>query len=254
MLGLGNNIARSSFVSVSGQWSIGFDGADDAVLAPDGDAVIGTGGSYENITIATWFRTHTSSTEQQLISFRKTNTTSTNLGILLNKNDSDFPAVGNIGILTYNGSSHLRITYDASTDDNRWIHFAAVVTTNNVKLYIDGSEVVDASATPSFDNQFNDEPITIGARFAGDSSFAGEIADLALYDAALTSGNISTIYNSRAFYDHASGVGSSDLQAWYRMGDGTEAGAGSTLYDMSSNSHNATLYSGAYFNFFSSAM
>jgi hypothetical protein len=49
--------------------------------------------------------------------------------------------------------------------------------------------------------------------------------------------DIVAIYNSGVPAD----ISSLNPVGWWRMGDGTEAGSGTTVYDMSSNSNNGTL-------------
>ena len=57
----------------------------------------------------------------------------------------------------------------------------------------------------------------------------------------MSSSQIKTLYNGREPYNHKEGVASSSLIGWWRMGDGTEWGAGTTIYDMSANSNNGTM-------------
>ena len=62
------------------------------------------------------------------------------------------------------------------------------------------------------------------------------VDEFATWDTALTASNITTLYNS--------GNGPADISslspiAWYRMGDGTEAGSGTSLYDMSGNNQSS---------------
>ena len=67
------------------------------------------------------------------------------------------------------------------------------------------------------------------------------MSDLAMYDTVLTAGQITTIYNGRAPYNHKTGVASANLFGWWRMGDGVENATGTTIYDASTNSNNGTM-------------
>ena len=46
-------------------------------------------------------------------------------------------------------------------------------------------------------------------------------------------------------FNHTNWEKSGDLTLWWKMGDGTERGSGSTIYDMSTNSYNGTVRVGA---------
>ena len=68
----------------------------------------------------------------------------------------------------------------------------------------------------------------------------GLFDEVGLWNSALTSTQISEIYNSGVPIS----LSSYSPDGWWRMGDGTEGGSGTTIYDMSSNSNNGTLTNG----------
>lgn len=71
------------------------------------------------------------------------------------------------------------------------------------------------------------------------------VDEVTFWDSSLSSGDVTTLYNSGAPGDP---LPLSPL-VWYRMGDGTEAGSGTDIYDMSGNSSaNAKLFNGASFS------
>ena len=68
----------------------------------------------------------------------------------------------------------------------------------------------------------------------------GKLNDLAIYNAELTQAQAISLYNGREPYNHKEGPMSKNLIHWWRFGDGTENGSGTTMYDMA-GSLNATL-------------
>jgi len=64
--------------------------------------------------------------------------------------------------------------------------------------------------------------------------------EFSVFDSALSSSDITAIYNSGTPTD----LTSLSPVGWWRMGDGTESASGTTIYDMSANSNNGTLENG----------
>ena len=123
---------------------------------------------------------------------------------------------------------------------NTWYHVAATVTSGSTKLYINGS--LDTSGSNVL-NSFTYSKTHIGELYYSQTTaarhFAGNIDELALFNSVLTGSEITALYNSGDPFDLNSDNGnytsSANLKAWWRMGDGTEAGSGTTIYDMSTN-------------------
>ena len=67
------------------------------------------------------------------------------------------------------------------------------------------------------------------------------IAEVAIYSDFHNTTDTPTIYNSGQPFNHKSHT---NLWAWYRMGNGTEQGQGTKIYDMSGNGHHATMAGG----------
>jgi hypothetical protein len=57
------------------------------------------------------------------------------------------------------------------------------------------------------------------ANYSG-SEFVGSISEVTIYNKALSESEVKTIYNGREPYNHKEGIASSNLQGWWRMGDG----------------------------------
>ncbi len=127
---------------------------------------------------------------------------------------------------------------------NTWYHVAATVTTGSTKLYINGS--LDTTGSNTL-NSFTYGKTHIGELYYSTTNtarhFGGNIDEVALFNSVLSATEINQLYNNGDPFDLNSDGGnyssSANLKAWWRMGDGTEAGSGSTIYDMSTNDSNA---------------
>ena len=207
------------------EYSLDFDGSNDYV--DTGHAIISGTGDY---TFIAWI---------------KKTTTGTTRNIAGNYGDGGLQGI-QFGI----SSSEKFYTYTDETDPdqvngtsniplNVWTHVASTRSSNSVVLYING--VSDATGT--LDNDIGaDRNFCIGADPpTGAEFYTGKISDVAVYNTALSSSQIKTLYNGREPYNHKEGVASSSLIGWWRMGDGTEGGTGTTIYDMSANSNNGTM-------------
>jgi len=147
------------------------------------------------------------------------------------------------------GSYQSSVTSSTSLSLNTWYHVAATVTSGETKLYIDGS--LDTTGSNTL-NSFTYGKTHVGELYYSQATagrhFAGNIDELALFNSVLSASEITQVYHSRDVlnlnFDYGNYTSSSNLKAWWRMGDGTEGGSGTTIYDMSdsdSNSDNLTL-------------
>ena len=127
-------------------------------------------------------------------------------------------------------------------NNNQWHHFVAVFENNTSRiLYVNG--VSRSTNTTDVDFIAATDSFVIGANNDNNSiskEFEGKISEVALYSSALSASQVKTIYNGREPYNHKEGIASGSLEAWWRMGDGTENASGTTIYDMSVNSNNGT--------------
>ena len=151
----------------------------------------------------------------------------------------------------HSGNEVNRIRSTSTINDGDWHHVAVTSNGSSWALYIDGSPASSTVPTGSNTGQwvgdiYNTNPAfvafsDIGASrrnptIGGSGYFQGNIDEVAIWDSALSSSQISTI--------HSSGPGNLlplNPKAWWRMGDGVEANSGTTVYDMSSFSNNMTI-------------
>ena len=109
----------------------------------------------------------------------------------------------------------------------RWYHFVVVCNADDTHLMYQ-----DGVALTMSDNEMTTD-VSIDA-IGGSSAnvFNGNISDVAIYNTALSASQVKTLYNGREPFDHKSGSLSKNLIHWWRMGDGLENAAGTTVYDL----------------------
>jgi hypothetical protein len=217
-LGLGLSLTKSNVVQgFLNTFSLNFDGTNDYVAIGASNAVIiGT-----NHTISTWFKN--SSGGMAYIFQNRRSIGSTNLSLGINFNVSVGQAAGYVGLVMYNGSGHTVTVSDENINDGAWHHLAATISDGAQKLYLDGSEV--ASSTAAFDNEASSDISTIGSQGGSNRFMNGNLDEFALWNTVLDADAITAIYNSGTPISLSSDSGdydnSSNLQGYWRMGDGT---------------------------------
>ena len=116
---------------------------------------------------------------------------------------------------------------------NQWVHVCGTWDGTTITLYINGSSVATASKTGSISYSTNNTRIGDLEGAAG-WNFDGNIDEVAIWGSALTSGNVTTIYNSGVPND----ISALSPVAWWRMGEGDTY---PTLTDSGSGSNDGTM-------------
>jgi photosystem II stability/assembly factor-like uncharacterized protein len=166
-------------------YSGSFDGVDDSVETGISLADAGSGVT----TIALWFKGD-SVDKQRLISAHNDGN---NDLILLREN-------GNALQTQVRDSDGNIVSLASSSDpfgDSSWHHTAVVVdnNNNNLYLYLDGS-LIDSNTATGWTGSFSNPNINIGAYLTSTQDYySGNIDDVAIYDRALSSSEVSEIYN-----------------------------------------------------------
>ena len=126
-----------------------------------------------------------------------------------------------------------------AVDDTSWHHYVVIASSGTVTAYQDRVSLSVSGDVGSNNVTFD----TIAGQSTGGTNreFNGNISEIAVYNIALSSNQVNTIYNGREPYNHKEGIASGNLQAWWRMGDGLENHSGTTIYDQSNNSNNGTM-------------
>jgi hypothetical protein len=215
-------VSRSS-VSVSNSYHVTFDGTDDYIQVPSTlGSVIAPGSSW---SVTAWIKYDDSGSGEDAI-------------IASGDSSSRF------FIRFTNSSGRLRVTADGGSTtklytsgnitEDEWNHIAIVYTyddTNELVYYRNGSAVGSASNFNMSGAPANDNA-QIGVRADTLDDYLGRIAMLGVFSKALSASEVSDIYGTPGYVL----TDISDCELWYRMGDGTEDGSGSKVYDMSGNS------------------
>ena len=232
-LGLGGGKSATSSGSPGGggafsnEYSISLDGSDDYIQLPNGVLTALSGTAY---TISAWFNLDIIGYYQMIFS------ATSNLQIYFRPRD---PQVGLE--LWVNGASRI-IQTAPYISLGSWVHGCiSVDTTGTSTMYINGSSNASAVSVPQATSISN--PV-IGSQNGSGYFLNGYVDEVAIFNSALSASDVSDIYNSGVPNDLGpDGLNLSPV-GWWRMGDGTEAGSGTTVYDMSGNSNNGTLTNG----------
>ena len=111
---------------------------------------------------------------------------------------------------------------------------------SNLKIYNDSIFDTSTSASGAVDTV--DADLYVGARNEGGSSpsqfFDGNIDEIAIWNTALSAGDISALYQAKGTSDLNDDGNSANLQGWWRMGDGDTF---PTITDNSTNSNDGTM-------------
>ena len=121
--------------------------------------------------------------------------------------------------------SHAYLYEDSATttaiNTTDWIHIAVVRETVTGKVYINAvlvqTEVDDGSGNAWSANTTFD---TIGAKPDGSGAFGGNIDEVAVWNTALSAGDISALYQAKGTSNLNDDGNSANLKGWWRMGDG----------------------------------
>ena len=140
---------------------------------------------------------------------------------------------GNIASITYGSWNHILVTVDLSLSSSQGT------------IYVNGADVTQSQSMGGVSTfpTATDE-IYVGESKTGQyNPFLGKIDEFAIFpNTVLTSGNVTTIYNSGTPND----ISSFSPSIWWRMGD-NDGGSGVTITDQGSASIDGTLTNGASF-------
>lgn len=219
-----NDMANLSLTSPS-NGSATFNGTSDYVRAATSPI-----GAASAITITGWINTtQTFSTFKGLVSKGTPNGYEDFIVFGGNTNKLGF-------YLETNAGSGANIFSTTSINDGRWHHFAALwnSATGAYNLYINGSlEATGSRSGATLSN--TDTDLFLGMYSSTINHFAGNLANVAFWNRALTSDEINSIQWKR--YDLLTSGESTGLVAWYALDDIT----GTSVPD-STGTYNATAY------------
>ena len=220
------------------EYSLDFEGEDEYVSIPDDNSLdVGTG----NFTISGWVKLNLGLGTQQVIYYHR-NTSGQTAGVYLSVDDG----ADRVRMLLVGGTSGVTEVVGASDSINgdTWHHIVTTVdrAATQCKLYLDGALHKTDNSIATVGTLTADVDVHIGAISASSNLLRGKIDEVAIWDVALDADAVSAIYNSRKpiALDTNSGKydNSSDLQGWWRMGDGDTF---PIIIDNSNNTNNGTM-------------
>jgi hypothetical protein len=163
--------------------ALSFDGVDDYV-----STLSNTSLSPSIATISVWIKPNaTQSTNTRIINIQDTSGKNYDLSILQSSYKIDF--------VNWNGSyASVDLASTSAVPPNEWTHIVVVVGNQNNRLYING--VLEASSTSS-STQPGSSILSIGRHLTAGWYFNGFIDEVAIYNRALSTSEISVIYNAQ---------------------------------------------------------
>ena len=194
MLGLGNSVSNIPYsqASYAVTKSVSLDGTNDHIVITNSVA-----NDIKNIgSMSIWLKLETASQNDTIMNLHTGTNNDNKIAILfINQGGSELIRLNSRG-----GSSNTILDHNYSASDsvsNGWTHFVATWdrTANKMAMYLNGSSV--ATSTASIANfATTADTIYLGKPGNADNAFfQGHFSSFALFDAALTSGNVTTIYN-----------------------------------------------------------
>lgn len=133
--------------------------------------------------------------------------------------------------------------YGTHSGLNEWQYISFVVdkSQSDVGIYVNGSAVPVTKVYAGYNlssvgDVTNTKPLTIGSESDLSNKFDGNLANVAIWNRALSSDEINSVMWKN--YDALSGTESNGLQAWYSLDDIS----GTSVPDSSGNGNNGTAY------------
>ena len=217
----------------SNLYSLDFDGTNDELTIPQGTFNLGSG----LFSFSLWFNADSLNTYNCL--FRINSSTTLSCSSFITSNGE---------IWLSNWSANQLVSTGNTINTGAWNHLAYVKSTTGstgtVTIYYNGSSI--ASGPIPNGSNFGSESGTssIGRSYAASHyPFNGKIDEFSFWGSALSSSDITSIYNSGVPAD----ISSLSPVGHWRMGD-NDGGTGTTVTDQGSGSNDGTLTNGPTFS------
>ena len=195
---------------IANNYSMNFDGSNDYLSLSTNIFDFGS----SNFSISTWFTRSNTLTSNDVLFFNQKSGLVPSWQIRLD--------VREIQMEFYVGTtwSDVSTTTSPIGNDTNWHHLAMVKNGTSVAIYIDGvSQTTTGTAPATLDS--GNGLVFIGSRGGTTQGWFGKLDELAIWDTALTSTQVSEIYNGTGtnLTKDLTTVSGSNLVYWNRMGD-----------------------------------
>ena len=202
-------ITAASFSNV---YSLDFDGVDDSLIVPYNSSLDVASSSH---SLSFWLKTTDGSTQ-----------------VVMEKGRGDELAVFIISNKIYWGGNWSYFGGTTAVNDGNWHNIIFVADGSSSAIYFDGSSVATKTvALPST----NTDNFTIGTDANGSNAYDGQLDSVAVFNYALTSANVTTIYNS-GVVNNLNDLTTGPI-SWWRMGDPNGTSSFPTITDDGSASN-----------------
>ncbi len=127
---------------------------------------------------------------------------------------------GRIGAYIDSAAGQSSMDGTTSLSINQWYHFVLIKAGSNFDLYLNGSEVSEASYINA--GSFTDTEVAIGQYFGGfGNKWAGELSNIQIWNSALTTvgpnSDLETLYNNGQPLMTGTQPQEANLTAWYKL-------------------------------------
>ena len=203
-----------------------FDGSDDYITTANSATLE----NLKTFTYAFWIYSDNASTRENII-YKGTNV------------QMEVTAGNVITAFRRYGTTNDAATTSTTLTTGSWNHVAWTATAGAAapKIYINGVEAAYSSQTAGAGTDTDDSgsALTFGGAGTVSIDFGGKLADIRVYNAALSADNIAVLA-SKINTDSSLGAGTSNLKLWYKL-DGSEAAGSGNVPDDSPQSNTGTL-------------
>ena len=198
-----------ALAGIANNYSMSFDGSNDYIDVGSFSLNANAG------TVSAWIKSSNTSDFQMIVA--KTGQTSGADQFML-RTQTD----GKIRVILYYNNTYSLLDSTATVLDGSWHHVAFTYSSSGVNIYIDGS-ASNSNTTNVSPLETTTENFMIGARkiSAPEKFFNGSIDEVAIWNTALTSTQVSEIYSATGTNTtkDLTTVSGSNLVYWNRMGD-----------------------------------
>ena len=202
-----------ALAGIANNYSMNFDGSNDYIDV--GTGLKSTFDGATAFTISAWFKYDTANPNYSTIIQQEYTVTGDNYLATVRLTNTSTPQISN---------RNVTLTDTTALNSGQWYHIASVFdgSSQTLTMYIDGTQVAqNTSAGSSMLTSASGSKCIIGANANNDRFLDGSIDEVAVWDTALTSTQVSEIYSATGtnLTKDLTTVSGSSLVYWNRMGD-----------------------------------